>query len=332
MVPSLAYPIPADEEQRLRDLARHRLLGIENDEHFHRIVELASSVLDTPIAAISLIEADRQWFLAGKGIAVKESPREDAFCAHTIAGDSVLVVPDALADERFRHNPLVRSVPHIRFYAGAPLRSPDGHNLGTLCVIDREPRQLGAAQLQQLQWLADLAMRELELRRQAHLCPITGLPTRRSFLRFGEREFQRARREGHALALFCFDIDNFRQINQRWGHHAGDLVLLDLCRLCSQFLREQDSAGRLGDEEFALLLVDTDTDEALALAEGLRRAISTMPGVHSHSDYELHISGGLTSLGSADHAFTDMLHRADRALELAKSNGRNQIACLLEGA
>ena len=326
-----AYPIPADEPQRLRDLERHGVIGLPSDEHFDRIVDLAASILDTPIVAISLVEADRQWFLAGKGLGVKETPREMAFCAHTIAGDDVLVVPDALADDRFRTNPLVQSEPHIRFYAGAPLRSAEGHNLGTLCVIDRQPRQISETQRQQLQWLADLVMRELELRHQAHLCPVTGLPTRRAFLRFGEREFTRARTEGHPLALFCFDIDNFRQINQRWGHHAGDTVLHDVCTLARSFLREQDFAGRLGDEEFALLLVDCDPDQALALAEGLRRAVLTMPGVHTHSDFQLHISGGLTALGSTDRHFSDLLHRGDRALELAKSNGRNQIAALLDG-
>jgi diguanylate cyclase (GGDEF)-like protein len=331
MAPYPAYPIPADEVQRLRDLERYGVVGMANDEHLDRIVTLASSIFATPIAAISLVQANRQWFLAAKGLTVTETPRDMAFCAHAIAGEGVMVVPDALADERFRTNPLVTSSPHIRFYAGSPLRSPHGHNLGTLCVIDREPRQLTADQLQQLQWLSELVVRELELRRLTHLCPVTGLPTRRSFLAIGDREFARARLEGHPLSLFCFDIDNFRQINQRWGHHAGDQVLHDLSRLAISFLREQDYAGRMGDGEFALLLIDSDHAAALAIAEQLRLATSTMPGIHSHSDVKLRLSGGLTSLGSTEQSFTDLLHRAERALELAKSNGRNQIASLREG-
>jgi diguanylate cyclase (GGDEF)-like protein len=328
MAPYPAYPIPADEEQRLRDLERHGVIGMESDEHFDRLVELASSILDMPIAVISLVDTDRQWFLARKGVDVRETPREMAFCAHAIAGDQVLMVPDARLDERFRSNPLVLAEPHIRFYAGAPLRSPDGHNLGTLCVIDREPRQLSEAQLHQLELLAELVIRELELRLLSHLCPVTGLPMRRRFLTIGEREFERARREEHPLALFCFDIDNFRQINHRWGHHAGDQVLYDLACLARSFLREQDYAGRLGDGEFALLLVDTDADQALAVAEGLRQAVTAMPGVHTRSDVQLHISGGLTGLSGSDRHFSDLLLRADRALELAQGNGRNQIACL----
>jgi hypothetical protein len=129
------------EEQRLRELERYGVIGSASDEHFDRIVSLAASILHTPMAAISLVEADRQWFLAHQGLQVSETPREMAFCAHAIAGDGVLVVPDASTDERFRTNPLVVSEPHIRFYAGAPLQTPAGHNLGTLCLLDHQPRQ-----------------------------------------------------------------------------------------------------------------------------------------------------------------------------------------------
>jgi diguanylate cyclase (GGDEF)-like protein len=328
------YPIPADEPLRLRDLERHAAIGLASDPHFERLVDLAASLFDAPMVAISLVDAERQWFLASRGLGgLRETPRSTAFCAHAIAGTGVMVVPDARSDERFRRNPLVQGQPHIRFYAGAPLRSPDGHNLGTLCVLDTTPRpSLDSHGQQQLQWLADLVMRELELRRLALHCPVTGLPNRPTFLMIGEREFQRARSEGLPLALLLFDVDNFRQINSRWGHAAGDRLLADLCDLCRSVLREQDYAGRLGDGEFALLLVNRDAQDALREAEALRLAVMRLPGVHSHSDFSLHISGGLTGLGSEDHGFGDLLQRAEQALHLAKSNGRNQIARLMAGA
>ena len=332
MASETATPIPADEKQRLRDLERHGMVGQPGDEHFDRLVDLAGSILGVPIALISLVAADRQWFLARKGVEVREMPREGAFCAHTIAADEVFVVPDARDDPRFSAHPLVREEPHIRFYAGAPLRSPDGHNLGSLCVLDRQPHQLSEAQIHQLELLADLVVRELELRRLSHLCPVTGLPLRSRFLEIADREFERAAREHHPLSLFCFDIDNFRRFNHRWGHHAGDGVLADLADLVRTHLREQDYAGRLGDGEFALLLVDCDMEEALSRAEGLRLAVTRMPGIHSHSDVKLQISGGLTCRSDADRHFGDLLLRADRALELARGNGRNQVACLREGA
>ena len=327
--PSEPFPIPSDEEERLRDLERFGLLGHRSDIHLDRLVELARLIFDVPMAAISLVTANRQWFLAEKGLNIRETPRGVAFCAHAIMGSSVLVVPNALKDERFCSNPLVTSEPQIRFYAGAPLRSSSGHNLGTLCVIDCQPMEPTAAQIRQLELLSQLVMRELDLRRQRFLCPITDLPIRQEFLRIAEQECHRARIERRDLSLLLFDIDNFRAINSRWGHHAGDEVMADLCKMTRQFLREEDFAGRLGDGEFALLLVDTPPEQALQTAETLRHAVSTMPGVHSHSDVHLHISGGLTSLGSEDKTFSDVLLRAEQALHLAKSNGRNQIATLL---
>jgi diguanylate cyclase (GGDEF)-like protein len=331
VAPYPAYPIPVDEEQRLRDLERHGVIGTASDEHFDRIVELASSIFQVPMSLISLVEKDRQWFLTRKGLDASETPRTMAFCAHAIAEDGVLVVPDALQDERFCTNPLVVDAPHIRFYAGAPLRSPDGHNLGTLCVIDQQPRQPSAEQIHQLQLLSELVMREIELRRIALLCPITGLPTRQTFLAIGNREYRRARQDGQPLSLLCFDIDNLRQVNNRWGHPAGDKLLLDLVTVSRGYLREVDFAARLGDGEFALLLVGLNHDQAMGLADNLRQAVAAIPGVYSHSDFQLHISGGLTSLGPADHSFADLMQRAARALELAKSNGRNQIASLSTG-
>ena len=126
------YPIPADEPQRQRDLERLGVLNHPGDEHFERLVRLASTVLETPIALISLVDGDRQWFLAHHGIDSTETPRKMAFCAHAIAGDQTLVVPDAHHDPRFCTNPLVIDDPKVRFYAGTPLQSRDGHNLGTL--------------------------------------------------------------------------------------------------------------------------------------------------------------------------------------------------------
>lgn len=329
MAPYPEYPLPANEVQRLRELERRSVLDTGGDEHFDRIVQLASEVLGMPVALISLVDRDRQWFLSRLGIATKETPREMAFCAHAIADEGVLVVPDALLDERFSTNPLVVDEPHVRFYAGAPLRTVEGHNLGTLCVIDREPHELSDHQLELLQLLAALVMRELELRRLATIDPVTGLYTRSSFFSLAEKELKRARRENLPLSLLNIDVDDFRQINNRWGHRAGDRVLADLCNACAAQLRPQDLFGRIGDEEFAILLVGVNGDEAMGIAEAIRAEVSSLPGIFSHSDYQPCISGGLTSLTADDHSFLDLFSRADQALFLAKGNGRNQIASIL---
>jgi diguanylate cyclase (GGDEF)-like protein len=173
-------------------------------------------------------------------------------------------------------------------------------------------------------------MRELELRQRSMQCPVTGLFNRSVFFRFGQQEFDAARGQGQPLALFNFDIDDFRQINLRWGHQAGDQVLLDLCSLAQQSLSDQDLFGRIGDEEFSILLVNAAHTRAMQLAEQIRQAIAGMSGVFNHSDYHPNISGGLTALAGSDRSFADLFYRADQALYLAKGNGRNQIASLLE--
>jgi diguanylate cyclase (GGDEF)-like protein len=330
-VSALEYPVPADEQQRLRDLQRYALLDTPADPHLDRIVRLASAVLNMPIALVSLVDQDRQWFLARYGLEVVETPRRVAFCAHTIAADQILVVPDALEDQRFQGNPLVLQDPKIRFYAGAPLRSPQGHNLGTLCVIDRRPREFTPEQVALLKLMADLVMRELDLRQRSMQCPVTGLTIRSAFFQFGEQEVVRARHQGSPLGLFNFDIDDFRQINNRWGHQAGDQVLLDVCRVARAPLRPDDLFGRIGDEEFSILLVESDLSRALQVAEQVRSQIAGLRGVFDHSDYQPRISGGITGLAPSDNGFADLFYRADQALYLAKGNGRNQIASLVAG-
>lgn len=328
MAPFPDFPIPADEPQRLRDLERHGLEGTTPNPFLRRIVDLASDILDMPIALVSLVDERRQWFFARAGLEATETPRSMAFCAHAIAGDSVLVVPDALEDPRFNTNPLVLEPPNIRFYAGAPLRSLEGHNLGTLCVIDRRPRQFTERQVRQLDALAALAMRELEWHHLSLLCPITGLHGRTMFFKLGDKEVARAREQQRPLSLVNLDIDNFRQVNNRWGHPAGDRVLHDFCQLVRTELGPDDLLARIGDEEFGLLLVNRDDRSAVGVAEALRERAAAMPGIYSGSDYRLRLSGGATALASRDRTFADLFYRADQALYLAKSNGRDQIALL----
>lgn len=159
-----AAPIPENEEQRLAELRRLEILDSAAERAYDDLTLLASQICGTPIALVSLIDSRRQWFKSRIGIDISEGPREHAFCAHAIHQTEPMIVEDALADPRFRHNPLVTSDPHIRFYAGVPL-SVRGLNLGTLCVIDREPRRLSDAQKQALEALGRQAARNLAHRR-----------------------------------------------------------------------------------------------------------------------------------------------------------------------
>lgn len=158
-----AAPKPSDERLRLAELRRYAVLDTPAEERFDRLTRLASRLLDVPISLVSLVDADRQWFKSRVGLDATETPRDLAFCAHAILDSQPLVINDALADARFADNPLVTADPNIKFYAGAPLISPSGHRLGTLCAIDRQPRTLRPDQLSLLTDLAAIAVDELEL-------------------------------------------------------------------------------------------------------------------------------------------------------------------------
>jgi GAF domain-containing protein len=156
---------PGNEEGRIAALEKYAILDTDPEQSFDDLTLLASFVCKTPIALISLVDEDRQWFKSRVGIDASETSRDIAFCSTAILQSDVFVIPDALNDERFRDNPLVVSDPHIRFYAGAPLINEDGYALGTLCVVDRSPRELAPDQKDALKALSRLVLAQLEFRR-----------------------------------------------------------------------------------------------------------------------------------------------------------------------
>ena len=155
----------SNETRRLAALRSYRILDTDPERQFDDLSLLASFICRTPIALLTLVDEDRQWFKTCRGLEATQTPRDIAFCSHAIRQPDLFVIPDTLEDERFRDNPFVVAEPRIRFYAGAPLITPDGYALGTLCVIDREPRTLSGEQLQALEALRDQAVAQLELRR-----------------------------------------------------------------------------------------------------------------------------------------------------------------------
>jgi GAF domain-containing protein len=159
--PMLPAPVPADDPQRLQALRELLILDTPPEERFDRIVAFAAAEFDVPIVLVSLVDEKRQWFKARVGLPVCETSREISFCGHAILQDDLFVIEDALRDERFADNPLVRGDPSIRFYVGAPLRLPSGHAVGTLCLIDRRVRDFDGTDRAILRSLRDLVVEQL---------------------------------------------------------------------------------------------------------------------------------------------------------------------------
>lgn len=158
-----------NEEQRLRALYDCQILDSPPEEDFDSLTELAAQICETPVALISLVDRDRQWFKSKIGLGVQQTPRSQAFCAHAIDGSDMMVVSDALLDDRFKNNALVNGEPFIRFYAGVPLKIEDNNQVGTLCVIDQKPRVLSEFQIKALYSLARQVVSQIELRKKTKL-------------------------------------------------------------------------------------------------------------------------------------------------------------------
>lgn len=163
----MSASIPKNEVHRLKVLWQYDVLDTVPEEVFDDLTDLAAHICEAPIALISLVDEDRQWFKSRVGLSIAETSRDISFCEHAILKSDLFIVPDATKDPRFKNNPLVTGKDRIRFYAGAPLVTPDGCALGTLCVLDKKPRQLRPEQQQALRVLAHHVVSQLELRRHA---------------------------------------------------------------------------------------------------------------------------------------------------------------------
>jgi diguanylate cyclase (GGDEF)-like protein len=323
-------PKLTDEEGRLLALHRYGVLDSLTEPNFDAITSIVKTLFHVPICAVSLVDQDRQWFKSIQGLPVRETCRSMAFCDHTIRARVPLVVPDAHLDPRFAGNPLVTGDPFIRSYAGAPLQSPDGYNLGSLCVIDREPRGYSAADLAFLEQFARVVVDQLELRTLAHRDFLTGVLTRRAFVDTATSALHQVARAQGSAALLTFDVDHFKAINDGFGHPVGDQVLKRVSRTVSGLLRPADVFGRLGGEEFGLLLPMVGGEEAFGCAERLRLAIAASVGEgqpHATASFGLALVEHPADLDLA-------LAVADGALYAAKRGGRNctRIASLEQAA
>lgn len=315
-----------DENGRLAALHRYNVLDTGPERPFETVVSMVEEILGTPICAVNLLDHDRQWFKARRGLDICETARDIAFCDHAIRQVSPLIIPDAKADPRFCDNPLVTGEPFIRAYAGVPLVSPDGYQVGTLCAIDVKPREFADHEVQLLSKFAKLVVDELELRLQAGVDELTGVLSRRYWMMAIEEEIQRAARNSNLLSIAIFDIDKFKAINDTYGHTFGDVVLRSVVQNCLAHVRAGSKLGRLGGEEFALLFTDCALDQAIVATERCRRAIEAIKLTAPNGDQlSVTASFGVAALSSYALSPEELLDVADRALYRAKHAGRNRL-------
>ena len=316
-----------DEEGRLAALRRYDLAETTGTGLARGIVELVQEVLEVPAAAISLLDAEQEWLRSVSGVAVDTVRREDGFCDETIRQYGAMSVPDALDDWRFAASPLVTGGPRFRSYLGAPLTTPDGYNIGAVCAFDTRPREFTDRERRIIEKLGRLVVEQLELRQVARQDAMTGALTRGGFFAEVEKEFQRSIRYDRPSALVMIDVDNFRAINDRYGHAAGDAVLVSIAAACMGTMRRSDLFGRVGGEEFGLLLQATGPEEATEAAERIRRIIEgTIVEAGGDAQIKATVSLGVAPVPASSEGAATWLAEADIALYEAKQFGRNRVA------
>ena len=261
---------PDNEKERLMALKCLGILDTPAQEHFDRITRMAKRLFNVPISSISLIDENRQWFKSKVGLEATETPRDISFCGHTILNDETFIIEDASKDERFVANPLVAGEPFIKFYAGHPLKTRDGYNLGTLCILDLKPRTLSNEDILTLKDLASIVEDELNALKMAASDELTKISNRRGFIELAKHAIAMSARQNAESYIAYFDLNNFKVINDTYGHSAGDKVLVYFANQMQLTFRDSDFYARIGGDEFVVFLSNTTEQLAKDAIERLK--------------------------------------------------------------
>lgn len=295
--------VPENEAERLATLRSLSILDTPRDDRFDRFTRLAARIFDMPIALISLVDENRQWFKSVEGFEGSETPREVSFCAHAIHDDGVFEIRNSRRDSRFRDNPLVVEQPHIRYYAGAPLITPDGNRMGTLCIIDRVPRRLRDDDKRMLKDLADMVVDEMI----SYVDPKTDLANRHALLVTGSRLYDHASSTS-GMSLLLFDIgETSRPAGDAGSRRAPENIFADLLRT---YFGSAESIAHIGSKRFCVLLRTNpyfDEEKATNLV-----CVAVRTALREYGGGTLWALVGRVLFDADRHAsFDDMLHEAD---------------------
>jgi diguanylate cyclase (GGDEF)-like protein len=334
---------PSDEISRLESLKKLQILDTPLSPHFEKITRIAQALFKVPIVAISLIDDERQWFKSIIGIDVCETSREVSFCGHTILQDDIFIVNDTFEDDKFTDNPLVLHDPNIRFYAGSPVRSAAGYRIGTLCLIDTEPHDFKKEELLPLKDLAELAEEELqtykqsycqsklleelnEVKKNSYIDSLTRIWNRGAIESILVKQLALCKSNNESFGLLLFDIDDFKNVNDNYGHNVGDYVLQQTAKLALTCLRECDAFGRWGGEEYLIILASQQDEILKSIADRIRTKIQDETIMLDNINLNYTISMGVMMVTPSDKLETKhVIKKVDVALYKAKNAGKNRI-------
>lgn len=326
-------PIPENEVERLEELQSLRILDTAAEERFDRYTRLIADLYDFPIVLVTLVDKDRQWFKSNCGLEFKETGRELSFCAHAIHESGIFLVPDARRDCRFADNPLVTGHPHICFYAGCTVRGPNGFALGTLCVIDRKPREFNDRECEQLKQFAVLVERELcqsheldKLRASitfsVNYDPLTRLPNSRLLRDQIDSMLELRQRAGGGLAVIVLNVGGLRYINQAFGPATGDELLREVAARLESAAPADTSPGRLGGDEFVLVLPTRGPDTAdLDSRMAYIRSILDRPYYAGGHEHYVNYRFGISVYPEHGHTADALIDKAASAVRTREPGG-----------
>lgn len=302
------------EEKRLFALHAIGILDTQAEERFDRLTRIASKLFDVPIALVSLVDKDRQWFKSNHGLNIKSTPRTESFCSVAVAEDKLLIVPDTLLDPRFEYNSLVTGEPGIRFYAGCPVKLPDGEIGGTICIIDTEPRTLSEDERSLLKDLAEVVEDEFRIINLAATDSLTGICNRRSFMMFAEETLRKAKKRNRKFSMIIIDLDHFKPINDTWGHDEGNAALATFASILEGLTDDNSLVARLGGDEFGVISPDYTSSDTARFINQLTNIINNYNDT-SKKPYKISFSAGSVEYNAEKHQNpADLMREADRKM------------------
>ena len=340
---ALTRTIASTATLKLAELHTHSLFYTPIEERFERIIRVARRALRVPVAAVTLLNTEKQWFKAVAGWSVNELPVDHSLCAHTLDRMTLTVIPDTLAEPQFAHHPLVEQRPKIRFYAGYPLIDGSKVPAGTFFVVDVKPREfndgdqecfLDLAMMAQMELLNDgLANAQGEFiarlglaRREAMIDPLTRLWNRRGTAVFMKNAIENADKTNTELAIGMLDIDRFKQANDLYGHQTGDEALRKVAQVLTSILRSTDIVCRYGGDEFIVILPDMNAKVASDTLNRVRDTIQATPIKTRSGTIPITVSIGCAIRKPGDPTETEaLIDAADELLTQSKAGGRNRM-------